>query len=240
MILLRSTVYFVAMLLSVGVYGLPIALVGWALPTHYNDRISSAWGRANLWLLRVICRLDFELEGAEHLPEGPCIVMAKHQSAWETIALRGILRPQQSWVLKQELMRLPLFGLGLKRVKSIPIDRQAGRKAIRSVVKLGTEYLQEGRDVIIFPEGTRTAPGERKKYGIGGGILAERSGYPVVPIAHNAGVYWRRRGVNKLPGTIKVAVGAPISTQGRKAKEIMQSVEDWIEDQVADMPKSAN
>jgi 1-acyl-sn-glycerol-3-phosphate acyltransferase len=237
MILLRSSLYFVLMVLSVGVFGILIALLGWMLPTGFSDRVATAWGASNLWLLRVICRLKYEVEGAEHLPDGACIIMAKHQSTWETIALRGFLRPEQSWVLKQELMRLPIFGVGLKFVKSIPIDRSAGRRAVVKVVEDGKARLEEGRYVIIFPEGTRTAPGERRKYGAGGGILAERSGVAVIPIAHNAGVYWRRRGVKKYPGTIRVAIGAPIPTQGRKAGQIMQDVETWIEKQVARMPQ---
>lgn len=211
MILLRSLVYFVAMVVTVVVFGLLIALLGWMLPGEFSDRMATAWGRVNLALQRWICGLDYRIEGAEHLPDGPCIIMAKHQSTWETIALRGILRPQQSWVLKQELMRIPIFGWGLRFARSIPIDRSAGRKAVFKVVEEGKARLDEGRYVIIFPEGTRTAPGERKKYGMGGGVLAERTGANVIPLAHNAGVYWRRRGVKKYPGTIQVRIGPPIS-----------------------------
>jgi 1-acyl-sn-glycerol-3-phosphate acyltransferase len=232
MILLRSLLYFVLMSLTTLVYGLSIVVLGSFMPGSTVDRISTQWGRINLCLQRWICGLRYRIEGEEHLPRhGPAVVMSKHQSAWETIALRGILRPDQSWVLKQELMRIPVFGWGLRFVKSIPIDRSAGRRAVVKVVEYGKRFLAEGRLVIIFPEGTRTEPGARRKYGVGGGVLAERSGVDVIPIAHNAGVFWRRRGVKKYPGEIHVVVGPPISVKGKKAVEIVQEVEEWIESQ---------
>lgn len=229
MILIRSAVYFVLMVLSVGLFGGAIALVGWFMPTRVSDRLATAWGASNIWLQRVICGLKIHIEGAEYLPKSSAIIMAKHQSTWETISLRGMLEPHQSWVLKKELMKIPVFGWALYFVKAIAIDRSAGRKAMVQVVKEGIEALKLGRLVVIFPEGTRTAPGERRKYGVGGAILAEKSGMPVIPIAHNAGVYWKRRGVKKYPGTIEVRVGAPISTKGKKASQINAEVEAWIE-----------
>jgi len=237
MILARSILYFVLMLISVLVFGLAVALFSWLLPAGYADRIATAWGRTNLWLQRVVCGLELHIEGKEHLPEGSAIIMSKHQSTWETISLRGLLAPCQSWVLKQELLNIPIFGWALRRARSIPIDRKAGRRAVIKVVEEGTRHLQDGRLVVIFPEGTRTAPGERRKYGLGGALLAERSGFPVIPIAHNAGVFWRRRGVRKYPGTIQMRVGKPIATQGRKASDIMQEVEGWIEQQMNEIPE---
>jgi len=240
MIVLRSLVYFAAMIITVIFFGLTIALFGRFLRGDFSDIVATNWGKVNLWLQRVICGLDYRIEGLENLPTGACIIMSKHQSTWETIGLRGIFKPQQSWVLKQELMRLPIFGWALKFTKSIPIDRSAGRRAVLDVVKLGAERLAMGRYVVIFPEGTRTAPGERRKYGMGGGVLAQRSGAPVVPIAHNAGVFWRRRGVKKYPGTIEVIIGRPIPTVGRKAAEITREVEDWIEARQEELPLSEN
>jgi 1-acyl-sn-glycerol-3-phosphate acyltransferase len=238
-ILLRSLLYFLLLMLSVAVFGTLVTLLGRFRPIEFSDRMSTRWGRLNLWMQRVICGLDYRLEGAENLPAGACIVMSKHQSTWETIALRGLLKPQQSWVLKQELLRIPLFGQGLRLVKSIPIDRAAGRRAVLKVVEMGKARLAEGRYVIIFPEGTRTAPGQRRKYGIGGGVLAERSGADVVPIAHNAGVYWRRRGVKKYPGTVRVVVGPAINSTNKKAAQIMREVEDWIEKTQETLPDNS-
>ncbi len=158
--------------------------------------------------------------------------MSKHQSAWETIALRGLLPPEQSWVLKKELMSVPFFGWGLRMVEPIAIDRSSGRNAIKQIVNEGVSFLEKGRWLIIFPEGTRVAPGERKKYGMGGGILAEKSGYPVLPISHNAGNFWKRRGLRKFPGTIKLVIGEKISTDGKKASQITREVEAWIESNI--------
>ncbi len=235
MILWRSVFYYLLLMLSVGVFGVLIITVGlFSLPLA--DRWSARWGAVNLALQRLVCGLDYRVRGLENLPEEACIVMAKHQSAWETIAFRALLPEAQSWVLKKELMRLPVFGLGLKIVKAIPIDRSAGRKAILKVVHDGIERLNEGRWVIIFPEGTRTGPGERRKYGLGGAVLAQRSGVPVLPIAHNAGVFWRRRGVKKCPGTIDVVIGPVVLSEGRKAADIIADVESWIEGVQEELP----
>ena len=240
MILIRSVIYFIAMVLSTVVFGLTIGLFGWFLPTRFADVLATRWGLLNLWLQRVLCGLRYEVEGIENLPNGPCIVMAKHQSTWETIGLRGLMKPAQSWVLKKELMQLPIFGWGLRLARSIPIDRSAGRRAVLKVVEDGKARLAEGRYVVIFPEGTRTAPGERRKYGMGGGVLAERSGAQVIPIAHNAGVFWRRRGVKKYPGTIRVVIGPTISSSGKKAATIMHEVEHWIETEQEKLSMSVN
>ena len=241
MILLRSLLYFLAMVLSVLVSGLAIVIPGWFLPVSYTDRLARRWGRRNVWLQRVICGLDVNAVGLENLPQsGPCILMSKHQSAWETIALRGLLRADQSWVLKYELTRIPIFGWGLRLAKAIPIDRSAGRRAVLTLVEQGLDRLEQGRCVIIFPEGTRTAPGERRKYGLGGAVLAERSGVPVVPLAHNAGVFWRRRGVKKYPGTVQLVVGPAIQSAGKKAGAIMAEVEDWIETTQESFPSQLN
>ncbi len=232
MILLRSLAYFAAMVITGLVYGLIIALIGPLRPAAFADRWATRWGRHNLRLQALLCGLHYRIEGQEHLPsQGPYIVMAKHQSTWETIGLRGILPPYQSWILKKELLSIPVFGAGLRLSQAIAIDRSAGRRAVLKVVEEGSERLADGRIVIIFPEGTRTAPGERRKYGVGGALLAARSGATVIPMAHNAGVYWRRRGVKKYPGTIQLVIGPAISPEGKKAGEIIREVEDWIETQ---------
>ena len=236
LVTLRSTLYFIAMILSIGVFGLGIATIGMLLPLSTRDRMASAWGSTNLWLMKVICGLKYRIHGAENLPRHAAIVMCKHQSTWETISLKAILKPEQSWILKQELMRLPVFGWALAAIPNIPIDRSAGRKAVKQIVERGTELLQHDRIIVIFPEGTRTAPGEKRKYGIGGSLLAEKSGYPVVPIAHNAGVFWRRRGLKKYPGTIDVVVGEAFDPKGMKASEIARRVEAWIEAEVDKLP----
>jgi 1-acyl-sn-glycerol-3-phosphate acyltransferase len=121
--------------------------------------------------------------------------------------------------------------------RPIAINRKSGRKAVKQVIEQGIKRLQEGLSIIIFPEGTRVAPNEKRRYGVGAAMLAERSGYPVLPIAHNAGVYWKRRGIVKYPGTIEVIIGPLIDSKGLKATEINHKIEDWIEDAKASMPR---
>ncbi|MCP4933912.1 MAG: 1-acyl-sn-glycerol-3-phosphate acyltransferase, partial [bacterium] len=162
-----------------------------------------------------------------------------HQSAWETISLRCILPTTQAWVLKRELMWIPVFGWALAVAQPIAINRKAGRKAVNQIIEIGRQRLRQGRSVVIFPEGTRVAPGERKRYGIGGAMLAKKSGYPIVPIAHNAGVFWPRRSLKKYPGTIQIVIGPEIKTDGRDAKEINKKVEAWIESTVAKLSQEA-
>ncbi|MBT4330692.1 MAG: 1-acyl-sn-glycerol-3-phosphate acyltransferase, partial [Gammaproteobacteria bacterium] len=159
------------------------------------------------------------------------IIFSKHQSAWETMAFQSIF-PPQVWVLKQSLLWIPIFGWGLALLKPIAIDRGAGRKALQQVVKQGTDRLQSGIWVVIFPEGTRLPPGEKKKFAGGGAVLANKSGYPIIPVAHNAGSFWARRGLLKRPGTIEVRIGAPIDSKNRSSSEINQQAEQWINEQM--------
>ncbi len=224
---LRSALFNLIMWLSVLVYA-PLTLLTFPLPFVLRYRFIRQWARFQVWLLRALCHLDYRVEGLEHLPPGPAIVLAKHQSAWETIAFQHIL-PPHTWVLKRELLWVPFFGWGLSLLKPIAIERGAGRRAVQQLVRQGRERLKEGIWVVIFPEGTRIAPGHRGRYRIGGAVLAAETGYPVVPVAHNAGLYWPRRSFVKRPGIIRVVVGPVIHTQGRSAEEILGLVEQWIE-----------
>jgi len=233
---LRSLLFSLAFYLNTVFFGLLILLMSRLLPYGAMARVGRAWSVVSLWLLAVICGLRHRIQGLEHLREGPCVVLCKHQSSWETVSLRRILPLAQTWVLKRELLRIPVFGWALACYQPIAIDRSAGRKAIRQLLEQGQAQLGKRRWVIIFPEGTRVAAGRRGHYNIGGALLAEKAGVPVIPIAHNAGVFWRRRGVRKYPGTIDVVIGAPISTEGRKASEINAAVEEWIESTVAALP----
>lgn len=238
MVLLRSLIYFVLMALTVLLFGLPMALLGWLMPMSWRHALGNGWGLTNLWLMERVCGLTYDINGLEHIPPGGAVIMSKHQSTWETIALRGLLPKTQAWVLKRELMWIPVFGWAMAVVHPIAIDRKAGRKAIKQVIEQGKARLAEGRNVIVFPEGTRTAPGQHHRYGIGGGLLAEKAGAPVIPIAHNAGVFWARRGLRKHPGTIQVVIGEPIPTEGKNATQIMAEVEAWIEGMQAQLPQT--
>ncbi len=223
---LRSLLFYVIMISSAGVMG-PFSVL--LLPANFSIRYRflTMWARMNLWFLGKLCDLHYEVEGRENIPVGNGLIFCKHQSAWETLALQQIF-PPQTWLLKRELLWVPFFGWGLAMLGSIGIDRSAGTAALSKLVTDGIDRLQKGRWLVIFPEGTRVAPGAERKFLKGGSILAAKAGYPVVPVAHNAGEYWPRRTIVKIPGTIKVVVGPAIDTKGKKASEINRLAEEWM------------
>jgi 1-acyl-sn-glycerol-3-phosphate acyltransferase len=229
----KTLLYVRAWLFYIGLFVLTIpfsllAVLLIPLPSVLRSRWVSGWAHAVMWWLKVICNLRYEVRGREHIPATPTIILAKHQSAWETIALQTIL-PPQVWVLKRELLMIPFFGWGLWAVGSIPIDRSSGREALKKLVNHGKDRLKRGLWVVIFPEGTRTAPGARAKYHIGGAWLATHTQTAVLPVAHNAGRYWRKNSILKYPGVIQVVIGPVISTNGLKPDALNQQVETWIE-----------
>jgi len=186
------------------------------------------WVSSVFFMLRVCCRLDYRVEGTEHLGVGNCVALVKHSSAWETIA-QLVIFPRQTWVLKRELLWLPFFGWVLRMMKPIAINRGARSVAVAHVIEQGKARLAEGFWVIVFPEGTRVPFGEKKRYGLSGALLAREAGCPVVPVAHDAGFYWARRGWLKRPGTIRVVIGKPIETTDRDAREINEEAQRFIE-----------
>lgn len=238
MLALRSALFFLLFAVATLIIGLPVALFGFLLPRSVSNGAAGIWGWTALKLMSLICGLRYSVEGSENIPSGGHVIMAKHQSAWETISLRHILTGNQSWVLKQELLKIPVFGWSLAAMKQIAIDRSAGRKALTMVVNQGTDRIAAGDNVIIFPEGTRTPPGERGKYNAGGAMLAVKAGVPIIPMAHNAGVFWRGKDWKLRPGSIQVVFGAPISSEGKKASALIREVEDAIETLQATLPGS--
>jgi len=225
----------VQLFVSVLVYA-PLMLVTVVLPYRLRYRIITQWARWTMFALETLCRLDYRVEGLEHVPIGAAILMAKHQSAWETIAFQRIF-PMQTWVMKHELMWAPFLGWVLALLQPIAIDRGAGRKAVEQVVAQGRERLHDDIWVVIFPEGTRVAAGARKRYGLGGAVLAAETGYPIVPVAHNAGSFWPRRGFLKKPGTVRVTIGPTIDPRGKTPETIIREVEDWIEKRMMDLER---
>lgn len=218
----------------------PLSLLTFPLSPVLRYRFITQWSRFHIWLLGVLCGLHYEVAGREHLPAGTtAIAMAKHQSSWETLALQIIL-PPQVWVLKRELLWIPLFGWALALLQPIAINRGAGRRAVQQIIEQGGQRLASGRWVVVFPEGTRVAPGQQRRFGIGGAALAAATGYPVVPIAHDAGHYWPRRGFLKKPGTVRVVIGSPIDSRGKSAEEINRLVEGWIHTTMAQLEGRAS
>jgi 1-acyl-sn-glycerol-3-phosphate acyltransferase len=231
MIRLRSLIFNLGMWIMVIPYALlTLALIPMAAPKR--SHIIAGWARFVVRWLALACDLNYRVIGAENIPDHSCVILAKHQSAWETIAFQAIF-PPQIWVLKRSLLLIPFFGWALWALKSIAIDRSAGREALKQLVSQGKDRLAMGLSVVVFPEGTRIAPGEKGKYQIGGAWLATHTGATVLPVAHNAGEYWRKNSLLKHPGTITVSVGKPINAKGMKADELNKMVEDWIESEMA-------
>ena len=200
----------------------------WA-PFRIKWGIAVTWARFCLWAGRFFCGLVVVTEGKENIPSEPCVFLIKHTTAleayWQIAAL-----PPATWVLKRELLWIPVFGWALGVVmKSIAIDRRAGGPAVRQVIAQGTLKLAAGMSVCLFPEGTRMPPGETQRYGVSGAALAREAGCPIVPVAHNAGDFWPKRGLRKYPGRIRFCIGPPIDPGGRKPKETNLIAQEWVE-----------
>jgi 1-acyl-sn-glycerol-3-phosphate acyltransferase len=235
MIALRSSLFALALALVTPPYAL-LALAAAPLPRLARYRLISGWSRIMLWFLRQLCGVSWRVEGREHLPRRSAVILAKHQSAWETLAFQQIFPPQVH-VLKRELLWIPFFGWGLGLMSPIAIDRARGMAALRQIAKKGKERLEQGFWVVIFPEGTRVAPGEKRKYQLGGAWLAAHAGVPVVPVAHNGGRVWPKNSFLKFPGRVTVRIGPPIESAGREPQAINAEAEAWIEAQQATLDR---
>ncbi|HEX5337477.1 MAG TPA: lysophospholipid acyltransferase family protein, partial [Gallionella sp.] len=185
MLAVRSLIFLLLQIVITPVFS-TLALLTFPFKPLTRYRIISQWAKLMLPLLRAVCGIRHEVRGIEHLPKEPCIVMCKHQSAWETLALQVVF-PAQVWVLKRELLWLPFFGWALALTSPIAIKRSDGKGAMKQLLKQGKARLAQGFCVVIFPEGTRVPFGQRGKYKIGGALLAASTGVPVIPVAHNAG-----------------------------------------------------
>lgn len=238
---LRSIFFLLLQTVMTLPYGI-LGLLTFGLPRLTRYRLIRTWSTLVTALVGPILGIRYTVEGLDNLPLNPdgtpaasVVILSKHQSAWETIAFQQIF-PPLSFVLKRELLHLPFFGWGLAAFSPVAINRAAGREALKQLVEQGQARLAAGFWVIVFPEGTRMAPGERGNYQIGGAWLACKAGVPVVPVAHNAGECWRKNALVKQPGQITVRIGAPIATSGRKPTEVNAEVEAWIEAQMATLP----
>ena len=230
--LLRSILFNVGVLIVTPVFSV-LAIVLFPLPAVSHSRIVSSWAYVVIFWLKLTCGLSYRVIGKENIPNHSCVLLAKHQSAWETIAFQTIF-PPQIWVMKRSLLLIPFLGWAFAALKAIAIDRSAGREALRQLVSQGKDRLARGLWVVIFPEGTRITPGQKGKYHIGGAWLASHTQATVVPVAHNAGEFWRKNSFIKTPGVITVSIGKPIDATNLKPDALNQIVEDWIE---SEMPK---
>ncbi|MGH8583279.1 MAG: lysophospholipid acyltransferase family protein [Gammaproteobacteria bacterium] len=225
--LVRSWLFYLGVVLSLIVYA-PLAILLWPFPHRWRYRFVTSWSHVNLWWLARSCGLRYRLEAREPLGTAPAVLLCKHQSAWETFALQRLL-PPHVWVLKRELLWIPLFGWGLATLRPIAIHRGRTHRALKQIIEQGRARLREGLWVLVFPEGTRVPVGERRAYANSGALLAIRAGCAVVPIAHNAGLFWPRKSIGKRPGVIDVVIGPRIETEGRRPEEVTDEAERWIE-----------
>ncbi len=231
----RSTLFLIGFAFFTIIAGLLTPFL-FLLPPALRLKILMTWTHANSWWLKVTCGIRYTIKNPENLDRSSAhIVLANHQSTWETIVIPTFI-PPFAWVLKKELFKIPFFGWAIQQVSPIAIDRKAGRSAIDQIKFLGKEKLDNGTWICMFPEGTRVEPGKTARYKLGGAILASHSGYPIIPMAHNAGECWPRHSYIKRPGTITVSIGPKIMTKDRDAQMIMNDVKEWIEAEKKTLP----
>lgn len=230
MLLFRSLIFVFFHVLTAIIFSL-LGVLLWPLPFKWRYIAVSRWAVLNLWLLEKICGVRYEVEGRENISDQASVILCKHQSSWETLALQAVF-PPQVWVLKRELLWIPFFGWGLASLKPIAIDRAAGRQALNQIIEQGKKRLSAGYWVVVFPEGTRIPSGKMGRFGVGGAKLAVEAGVPITPVAHDAGKAWPRHGFIKYPGVIKLVIGPVISNQNQTAAELNQIVHQWMTDQM--------
>ena len=231
-VILRSGIFYICQFLSV----ISFAPIVFALSrSSFDARYYwvMKWVHFQLWMLKFICGLSYTVQGVENIPPTNGIIISKHQSAWETISIQAIF-PPLVFLLKKELLSVPIWGWALSLMEPIAIDRDAKTAALKKLLRDGEERLKKGRWVVIFPEGTRVPPGQKGQYNSSGAILAHRVGCPVVPIAHNAGEFWARQAFLKYPGVIQLRIG-PVIESSQSIADIMQQAEEWIEGQMAEI-----
>ena len=228
---LRSVAFLLFQTLVTPFYAAAMLLLFW-LPRVPMYRIAASWCRVNLWGARWICGIRYRMIGAANIPSTPHIVLSKHSSTWETLALTQFF-PPLAYVAKKELLSIPFFGWGFALASPITIDRSAGTDAMQQIASQGRERFSQGFWIVFYPEGTRIRAGQRGKYKTGGARLAIELDAPVLPIAHNAGYLWPKGLFGKRPGTLTVSIGKPIAASGKDPQTLMAEVENWIEAEVA-------
>ncbi len=223
----RSTVYWIWQIFATLLMGGPV-LIGALISFRVGYYFADWWIRLNMYGLRFICGVGWDVQGKENIPDKACVVLSKHQSTWDTYFIPMLFNPA-TYVAKRSLVWIPIFGWSLVFLRFILIDRKSGRSAVRQMVDAAADRLANGRWLIIFPEGTRRPVGAPPKYRPGGAIVASELGVNALPIALNAGEFWPRMGFIKWPGTITVRIGPVISGAGRTVDEVLAESTAWIE-----------
>lgn len=226
---IRSLIFSVIMIVTATVWSC-VCILTFPFPLRIRFGTVILWTNWIIKVLKVVCNIDYRLEGAENIPaDRNGVILCKHQSTWETFFMPGLFHGP-AIILKRELYWVPFFGWGLAVIDPIAINRSDRSSAMAQILKKGKKCLDEGRWVLVFPEGTRVAPGHAGHYRLGGARLAVHAGYPVIPVVHNAGRFWSRRKFIKRPGTVRVVVGPLIETKNRKPEEVLEEAKNWIEE----------
>ena len=233
-ITVRSLLFYFGYVGSGMIQGSICKVLPFFVPLKKRFAYITSWNIFVVWWLKVSCNIKLHIDGEENIPEGPCIVLSKHQSPWETMFLLPRFNPL-AIILKKELLRIPFFGWGLESLDPIPIDRGSPKAALKQIMSIGVERIKDGYSVLVFPEGTRIDPGEAGSYARSGSNLSIRTGAPVIFVAHNAGNSWRAHKFMKLPGSIKVKFSEPVYPEGHTSKSLMDLAKNWIETEVKEM-----
>lgn len=233
---LRSLLFNVAV--SIFTFGYAFLLL-FTYPLSFKSRYKyiRLFSKVVAWLARVICNIHYSVEGKNNLPKENCIILSNHQSTWETFTFQLIF-PMHTWVIKKEILKIPIVGWAAALFRPIAIDRKAGDTAVNQLLEQGEARLNEGCWIIIFPEGTRVPVNKNKRFARGGSLLAKKTGRKVIPVAHNAGYYWPRRTFIKKPGMIQVKIGPPIDVKDRDAIEINRLAKEWVDNALETMRPS--
>ncbi len=225
---IRSTIFLLGMIISTCLWVIP-CIVARLFPYRICFAIVSSWCTFNVGWAKLICGINYEISGLENIPDKACVIMSNHQSTWETLAYPSIF-PTLTWVIKKELLYVPLFGWGIASTQPIALDRKQGKKSFIQLIKDGKEKLALGRFILIFPEGTRIPYEDERTLKIGGFVLAKKANTDILPVAHDAGRLWPRNGFLKSPGTIRLHIGKPFSTQDMTAEQLREHYATWLSD----------
>jgi len=231
--IIRSALFTVIMTVATCLWVIP-CIIARLFPYHICFAIVSSWCTFNVTCARVICGIRYEITGLENIPDQPCVIMSNHQSTWETLAYPSIF-PTLTWVIKKELLFVPFFGWGIASTQPIALNRQQGKRALKQLVKDGREKLQLGRYILIFPEGTRIPYGEARPLKAGGFMLAKQAKVNILPVAHDSGRLWPRRGFLKTPGTIHLTIGPVINTSDITSDQCRQRYAQWLKTAVREI-----
>ncbi len=226
-IFIKSLVFQIYFYCSVLIAAVFVCILS-PLPYAFRFKVAQFWAYSMLYFGKKICGLNYEITGTNNIPNEPCVIMIKHTTVFEAYA-QLIIFPPQTWVIKRELLWIPIVGWALLSLNCIAINRKNGRQAVNQVIQKGTKRLKRNIWITIFPEGTRMPPGTTRRYGISGAALAENAKVNIIPVAHNAGDFWPRRSLKKQAGTIKIIIGKPIKPINENPKLTNLIVQEWIE-----------